>query len=77
MASPLARALCNPLRAQILDSITQDAASAAQLSERFGRDVDQIAYHVATLAEFGCIRPVETRKERTNPRRVYEPTPPR
>lgn len=77
MSSPLARALCNPLRAQILDSLTEEAASAAQLAGRFDKDIDQIAYHVAILAELGCIRPVETRDERRAPGRIYEPAPAR
>ncbi|HET7177950.1 MAG TPA: winged helix-turn-helix domain-containing protein [Solirubrobacterales bacterium] len=73
MASRLDKALFNPLRARILESLAEGAASPAQLSERFGEDLDRIAYHVTILAEAGCIRSVETRRERGAVEHVYEP----
>jgi predicted transcriptional regulator len=77
MASPLARALYNPWRARILESLTKSAASPAQLADRLGTDLTRIAYHVTILAEAGCIRPVETKRGRGAVERVYEPAPAR
>jgi predicted transcriptional regulator len=77
MSSPLARVLCNPTRARILEILTEDAASAAQLAERFDGDRKRITYHVMILAEAGCIRPVETKEERGAVERVWEPAPAR
>lgn len=73
MAAPLDKALGNPLRARILESLAEGAASPAQLSERFGQELNRIAYHVAILAEAGCIRSVETRRARGAVEHVYEP----
>lgn len=72
MAPQLDRALHNPLRARILESLGEGAASPAQLSERFGEDLNRIAYHVTVLADAGYIRPVKTRKARGTGERVYE-----
>lgn len=72
----MTKVLCNPGRARILESLEEDSATPAQLAERVGQGIGQVAYHVWILTEAGCVRAVGDDEEPAAVERVYEALPP-
>lgn len=63
-AARMARALSHPLRASILVELSKRTASPVDLSRDLGVPVENVAYHVKTLVQLGCIELVGTRPRR-------------
>lgn len=63
-AARMARALSHPLRASIMVELSRRTASPVDLSRDLGVPVENVAYHVKTLVQLGCIELVGTRPRR-------------
>ncbi|MDQ3850371.1 MAG: winged helix-turn-helix domain-containing protein, partial [Actinomycetota bacterium] len=51
----LVKALSHPLRVRIMGILEQRTASPKQLAEALGVNLENVAYHVRTLRDFGLI----------------------
>jgi Bacterial regulatory protein, arsR family len=52
----LVRALLNPTRIRILDSVAEGPATPRQLAASLGQSVDVVSYHLEVLRATGCIQ---------------------
>lgn len=81
MDPQLLRAICQAMRAEILERIAGNPSSPRQIAEITGEELNKITYHMAVLRETGCIRPVDP-LDTDRADSVYEmvtllPSPPR
>lgn len=60
----LIRALSHPLRVRILELLSKEIASPAQMGRKLERSVQDISYHVKVLRDYGFLRLVEARPVR-------------
>jgi DNA-binding transcriptional ArsR family regulator len=65
------RAIAEPLRATILDLLTERAATVSELAVAVGRPRSTIAHHVGVLVDTGMLRVVRTRRVRAIDERYY------
>jgi DNA-binding transcriptional ArsR family regulator len=65
------RALADPLRATILDLLTERAATVAELAAAVQRPKSTVAHHVNVLLHAGMLRVVRTRRVRAIDERYY------
>lgn len=65
------RSLFHPLRGQLLDLLSERAATVAELAAAVGRPKSTVAYHVDLLVETGLVRVVRTRRVRAVEERSY------
>lgn len=65
------KTLFHPLRGQLLDLLSERAATVAELAEAVGRPKSTVAYHVEVLAGAGLARVVRTRRVRAVEERFY------
>jgi DNA-binding transcriptional ArsR family regulator len=65
------RALADPLRATILDLLTERAATVAELAAAVQRPKSTVAHHVNVLVHAGMLRVVRTRRVRAIDERYY------
>jgi len=54
----------NPVRAQLLDILSDRAVSDAELANQLGGDISLVLYHLKQLRELGLVDLVETRQKR-------------
>lgn len=71
----LVRALCHPLRVQILELLTDRIASPNWLSEQLDASLSHVAYHTRALDKCGCLVLVETAQRRGATEHFYKATP--
>lgn len=71
----LVRALCHPLRVQILELLTDRIASPNWLSEELDASLSHVAYHTRTLDKCGCLVLVDTAQKRGATEHFYKATP--
>jgi hypothetical protein len=71
----LVRALCHPLRVQILELLTDRVASPNWLSEQLDASLSHVAYHTRALDKCGCLVLVETAQKRGATEHFYKATP--
>ncbi len=71
----LVRALCHPLRVQILELLSDRVASPNWLSEQLDASLSHVAYHTRTLDKCGCLVLVETAQKRGATEHFYKATP--
>ena len=74
MGTREARVLSNPLRVQILGTITARPATAEQLASEIGVTVAAVGYHTRVLCKAGCIRASEEVVTDSATDRLYEAT---
>lgn len=63
----VARLTLHPLKVEILDALTEregEQRSPNEMPIHLGESVNNVAYHVRTLAELGLIKCVDTRQRR-------------
>jgi DNA-binding transcriptional ArsR family regulator len=70
----VAKAYAHPLRVQILIILNERVASPNQLSQKLGRSLNLVAYHVRVLEKYDCIELVETRPRRGATEHFYRAT---
>jgi len=51
----MAKAVAHPLRARVLARLQEDVASPKELAAELGEPLGNVAYHVKTLKQLGCI----------------------
>lgn len=71
----LVRALSHPLRVQILELLTDRAASPNWLSEQLDASLSHVAYHTRALDKYGCLVLVDTAQKRGATEHFYKATP--
>jgi len=72
--SRLARALAHPLRARILQRLSERVASPAEIAIELGAPLGVVAYHVRRLREYGCVELVRTEPRRGALQHFYKAT---
>ncbi len=71
----LVRALGHPLRARILEILTERSASPTWLSDHLEKPLSHIAYHTRTLDECDCLDLVDTSRRRGATEHFYKARP--
>lgn len=71
----LIRALAHPLRVQILKSLEDGPQSPIQISNRSGKPLGTVSYHMRVLLDCGCVELVNTIPRRGAVEHVYKLTP--
>ncbi len=71
----LVKALCHPLRVQILEILTERVASPNALSEQLGTELTHVAYHTRALDRWGCLELVDTAQRRGATEHFYKAAP--
>lgn len=72
----LAKAMSHPLRTQILAALNENVASPKDLADLFGEPLGNVAYHVRTLLDLGCVELVDTAQRRGAIEHYYRATTP-
>lgn len=72
MGTREARVLSNPLRVQILGTITARPATTEQLATEIGASLAAVGYHTRVLCKAGCIRASEEVVSDSVTDRLYE-----
>jgi DNA-binding transcriptional ArsR family regulator len=67
------RALSDPLKLRILESLRPAPLTASQVARHLGEKANKLHYHVAELERTGLIRVVETRQKGNLLERYYRP----
>ena len=70
----VAKAYAHPLRVQILIILNERVSSPNQLSQKLGRSLNLVAYHVRVLEKYDCIELVETKPRRGATEHFYRAT---
>ena len=70
----LAKAMSHPLRAQILVALNENVASPKDLADLLGEPLGNVAYHVRTLLDLGCVELVDTAQRRGAIEHYYRAT---
>ncbi len=70
----LIKALGHPIREHALAVFNERVASATEIGEEIGLEVEAFYSHVATLEKMGCIEQVETRQHRGGKERFFQAT---
>jgi DNA-binding transcriptional ArsR family regulator len=65
------RAIADPLRATLLDLVTERAATVSELAGAVNRPKSTVAHHVGVLVDAGMLRVVRTRRVRAIEERFY------
>lgn len=60
----MAKAMAHPVRVQALAILNERVASPSDIAEELGLPIANVAYHVRSLLQLGCIEEVETRPVR-------------
>jgi DNA-binding transcriptional ArsR family regulator len=68
----LVRALCHPLRVQILEVLSERIASPNRLSEELDASLSHVAYHTRALDKCGCLDLVDTAQRRGATEHFYK-----
>jgi len=71
----LVRALAHPMRAEILDLLTERTASPNQLKDLIDRGLSHVSYHARALEKAGAIELVDQRPVRGATEHFYRATP--
>ena len=72
MGTREARVLSNPLRVQILGTITAAPATTGQLSNEIGASLAAVGYHTRVLCRSGCIHPADEATAGFSTDRLFE-----
>jgi len=56
------KVIADPLRAQILETITAEPLTVKQVADRLGLSPNKLYYHINMLEKFGFIKVIETRQ---------------
>jgi DNA-binding transcriptional ArsR family regulator len=70
----IAKALAHPLRARILQRLTQRVASPADLALELGAPLGVVSYHVRMLRDYDCVELVRTEPRRGALQHFYRAT---
>lgn len=65
------RAIADPLRGNIMDLVSERAATVAELAAAVNRPKSTVAHHVGVLVKAGMLRVVRTRRVRAIEERYY------
>ncbi len=71
----LVHALANPIRVQILEILSDRAASPIELAAELDRSLSHVAYHTRTLDDCGCLQLVGTEQRRGATEHFYKAAP--
>jgi DNA-binding transcriptional ArsR family regulator len=71
----LVHALANPIRVQILEILSDRAASPIELATELDKSLSHVAYHTRTLDECGCLQLVGTEQRRGATEHFYKAAP--
>jgi DNA-binding transcriptional ArsR family regulator len=71
----LVHALANPIRVQILEILSDRAASPIELASELDKSLSHVAYHTRTLDECGCLQLVGTEQRRGATEHFYKAAP--
>lgn len=72
MGTREARVLSNPLRVQILGTITTRPSTTGELASEIGASLAAVGYHTRVLCKAGCIRASEEVVSDSVTDRLYE-----
>jgi DNA-binding transcriptional ArsR family regulator len=70
----LSKALGHPLRAAILECLTEAESSPSEIAEKLGKTVGSVSYHTRVLRDAGCIELVRTAPRRGAVQHYYRAT---
>ncbi len=71
----LVHALANPIRVQILEILSDRAASPIELAAELDKSLSHVAYHTRTLDDCGCLQLVGTEQRRGATEHFYKAAP--
>ncbi len=75
MDTQLVRALLNPMRIRIFDTVAESPASPNQLAAALEESLEVVSYHVGVMRTTGCLQPVGAARPRRGDQCLYELTP--
>ena len=71
----LVKALANPVRVRILETLHGRGASPTGLAKEFSESLGVVAYHVNVLIDVGCLEEIATRQRRGTTEHFYTARP--
>lgn len=75
MNQEMVDALSHPIRLEILETLRNRVASAAEISAAIGHSRGVVSYHASTLVECGCLELVHSRAEQGGIENFFAITP--